>query len=507
MSSTKTTDATATTRRFRFPSFSWQIVIGLVAGALLGWLALQLGTSTGKPDGDPNWLTVTLTTVGSAFVTLLRAVVPPLVFTAIVASIANLRGLANGARLAAKTLLWFAITALISVTIGIGLGLILKPGKNAGVSIEGAYEVGKQGTWLDFLNGIIPGNFLGLGVNSSPKIGADGAVSAVSSSVNFNVLQIIVVALVIGVAALKVGKKADLFLSFNASVLAVVQKVLWWIIRLAPIGTAGLIGTAIATYGWDSLAKLATFAAAVYIGLALVLFVVYPILLRAHGLSIVSYFRGAWPAIQLAFVSRSSIGTLPVTERVTNRNLGVPAEYASFAVPLGATTKMDGCAAIYPAISAIFVAQFFGVPLDIKDYILIAFVAVIGSAATAGVTGAVVMLTLTLSTLGLPLAGVGLLMAIDPILDMGRTAVNVAGQALVPVLVSKQEGILNIDKFNAASSEDLFSDDDEAEAVSSEAPVQARQFVGAAAPAAGASSSASLGGISIDLSGSSACPK
>lgn len=167
-------------------------------------------------------------------------------------------------------------------------------------------------------------------------------------------------------------------------------------------------------------------------GLALLLFALYPVLVRVHGLSVRQYFSGVWPAVQLAFVSRSSIGTLPLTQRVTERNLGVPSGYASFAVPLGATTKMDGCAAIYPAVSAIFVAQFFGIELDAGHYVLIALVSVLGSAATAGTTGAVVMLTLTLSTLGLPLAGVGLLLAVDPILDMGRTAVNVAGQAWCP---------------------------------------------------------------------------
>ena len=162
-------------------------------------------------------------------------------------------------------------------------------------------------------------------------------------------------------------------------------------------------------------------------------------------------------------MSRSSVGTLPVTQRVVERNLGVPRSYASFAVPLAATTKMDGCASIYPAISAIFVAQLFGIDLSITDYLLIAFVSVVGSAATAGLTGAVVMLTLTLSTLGLPLAGVGLLLAIDPILDMGRTAVNVAGQALVPTVVAKREGILDLERYASASAEDLFSDDDTAE--------------------------------------------
>src|SRR5690606_18511014 len=136
----------------------------------------------------------------------------------------------------------------------------------------------------------------------------------------------------------------------------------------------------------------------------------------------------------------------------TERNPGVPSEYASFAVPLGSTTKMDGCASIYPAISAIFVAQIFGIDLSLTDYLLIAFVSVVGSAATAGLTGAMVMLTLTLSTLGLPLAGVGLLLAVDPILDMGRTAVNVAGQTLVPTIVAKREGILDLEQYRAASS-------------------------------------------------------
>ena len=121
----------------------------------------------------------------------------------------------------------------------------------------------------------------------------------------------------------------------------------------------------------------------------------------------------------------------------------MPSDYASFAVPFGATTKMDGCAAVYPALAAIFVAQVFGVTLGIEDYLLIAFVSVVGSAATAGLTGATVMLTLVLSTLGLPLAGVGLLLAVDPILDMMRTATNVAGQAAVPVLVSAREGLLD----------------------------------------------------------------
>jgi Na+/H+-dicarboxylate symporter len=419
--------------RLRRVPFAAQVLLALVLGVALGLLAREIGPVA---DGSPNWLTSTLQTIGGTFVTLLKVLVPPLIVTAVIVSIANLKQVSNAARLAGQTLLWFAITALIAVSIGIGLGLLTSPGSNSSVDASTQAVPESTGSWWDFLTGLVPGNILGL--QGSPE-----------GTLSFNVLQLIVIAVAIGVAALKVGEPAEPFLGLVRSALAIVQKVLWWVILLAPIGTLGLIGNAVASYGWESLGSLGVFTGAVYAGLALVLFVVYPVLLRLHGLSPLRFFAGAWPAIQLAFVSRSSIGTLPVTERVTEQNLGVPRGYASFAVPLGATTKMDGCAAIYPALAAIFVAQFFGVDLSITDYLLIALVSVVGSAATAGVTGAVVMLTLTLSTLGLPLAGVGLLLAIDPILDMGRTAVNVAGQSLVPTIVAKREGILDVERYRS----------------------------------------------------------
>jgi Na+/H+-dicarboxylate symporter len=428
--------------RLRRVPFAAQVLLGLVLGIALGFVAREIGPVA---DGSPNWLTSTLQTIGSTFVTLLKTLVPPLIVTAVIVSIANLKQVSNAARLAGQTLLWFAITALIAVAIGIGLGLLTEPGRNSSVDAASAQDVGTSGGWWDFLNGLVPSNILGL----QGSAGADGSIG-----LSFNVLQLIVLSVAIGIAVLKVGEPAEPFLGLVRSALAIVQKVLWWVILLAPLGTVGLIGNAVASYGWDSLGSLGVFAGAVYAGLAIVLFVVYPVLLRLHGLSPLRYFAGAWPAIQLAFVSRSSIGTLPVTERVTEQNLGVPRSYASFAVPLGATTKMDGCAAIYPALAAIFVAQFFDVDLAVTDYLLIALVSVIGSAATAGVTGAVVMLTLTLSTLGLPLAGVGLLLAVDPILDMGRTAVNVAGQALVPTIVAKREGILDLERYSSTSTID-----------------------------------------------------
>src|SRR3954452_5766409 len=313
-----------------------QVLLALVVGVVLGLVARSMGPVEGSyvdgtlvPGTDNNWLTSTLITIGSTFVGLLRAIVVPLIVTAIIVSIANLKQVSNAARLAGQTLLWFAITALIAVSLGIGLGLLTRPGDHSSVDAGSAHFAGTSGSWWDFLTGLVPANVLGL------EGDGDGGVS-------FNILQLIVVSIAVGVAALKVGDAAEPFLSVTRSALAVVQKVLWWVILLAPIGTVGLIGKAVATYGWASLGSLGVFAGSVYAGLGLVLFVVYPVLLKLHRLSPRRFFAGAWPAIQLAFVSRSSIGTLPVTERVTEQNLGVPRSYTSFAVPLGATTKMDG---------------------------------------------------------------------------------------------------------------------------------------------------------------------
>ncbi len=341
-------------------SFSLQLLLGLVAGVALGFAARTW---------DVTWLTETLTRVGQIFVQLLKLAVPPLVFTAVLVSVANLRNVSGAARLAGKTLFWFLATGLVAVVVGIALGLVINPGQGVTLDTGAAKAPEHAGTWLDFVTGILPTNI-------------------VTAFTEMNVLQIVFLGAVLGAAALAAGEKAEPFLGLARSVLELVQKALWWVIRLAPIGTAGLIGKAVSTYGWDLLAPLAKFSAGVYIGCFVVLLAVYPALLALWGkVSPVAFFRNAWPAIELAFVSRSSVGTLPLTQRVTIERNGVDRDYAAFAVPFGATTKMDGCASIYPALAAIFVAQVFGVQLGVGDYLLIAFVSVVGSAATAGLTG------------------------------------------------------------------------------------------------------------------------
>ncbi|WP_243792075.1 dicarboxylate/amino acid:cation symporter [Saccharopolyspora gloriosae] len=429
-------------RRFRFNPrlFAVAVVASLVLGALLGWIAKSTGAQ---------WLITTLDTIGSTFTNLLTFTVLPLIFTAIVVGITSLRSVGGGrtaARLGGKTALWFAITSLIAVVIGLAVGRLIQPGQ--GLVLEPDPErlqsIGEktQGSWLDLINGLIPSNL----------------VSAFSEG---ETLQVVFVALIVGAAAYSLGDTAKPFVDFSRSAFEVIQRVLGWIIRLAPLGTLGLIGNAVATYGNEFFAPLLKLIGATYVGCALVLFVVYPVLLRfVAKVSPLTFFAKAWTVLQFAFVSRSSSASLPLS-RQTAENLGVSSSYANFAVPLATTTKMDGCAAIYPAVGAIFIANLFGIQLGPVQYLTIVAVAVFGSIATAGVTGWFTMLTLTVSALGFPpevvATGIAVAYAVDPIMDMARTATNVAGQIVVPTVVARGEGLLDDEVLNTPSSPPLLT--------------------------------------------------
>lgn len=432
-------------RRFRFNPkvFAVAIVVSLVLGALLGWAARETGAE---------WLVTTLDTIGSTFTSLLTFTVLPLIFTAIVVGITSLRAVGGGrtaARLGGKTALWFATTSLIAVTIGLVVGSLLQPGQGLTIqpTQDNVDEVGEKssGSWLDLINGLVPSNL----------------IQAFSEG---ETLQVVFIALLVGAAAYSLGDKVEPFIEFNRSVFEIIQRVLGWIIRLAPIGTLGLIGNAVATYGNEFFAPLLSLTAATYIGSLLVLFAVYPTLLWfVARVSPRQFFGKAWTALQFAFVSRSSGATLPLA-RQTAVNLGVDRSYASFAVPLATTTKMDGCAAIYPAVGSIFVANLFGIPLGPVQYLTIVAVAVFGAIATAGVTGWFTMLTLTMASLGFPAevmaTGIAIAYAVDPILDMMRTTTNVGGQIAVPVIVARTEGMLDDETLDAHTGPPLLNAED-----------------------------------------------
>ncbi len=368
---------------------------------------------------------VWLQPIGDVYLNLIRMVVVPLVLFTIASSIAKLGEGTGAFRLGARTILWFAITSLLAVLVGFAFAHLINPG--IGLSNLPLGEVRKRDipTPLDVLIGIVPTNpFAAL---------AEGKV-----------LQIIFFSALVGAALVALGDRAQTARRFVDEGAAIVFRITRWVIQLTPFGVFGLIGSVVGGYGWEALLPLGKFILAIYAACLFHILIVYSGLLKLHGLSARSFFRGAFAAQQTAFATSSSLGTLPITLRQTVERLGVPQAYAAFAVPLGASVKMDGCGAIYPAIAAIFIAQYFQIELSVTQYVLIGLTAILGSLGTAGVPGtSIVMLTLTLSTAGLPLEGIGYIVAIDRIVDMIRTATNVTGQMLVPVLVAKEEGILD----------------------------------------------------------------
>ncbi|SFE28080.1 Na+/H+-dicarboxylate symporter [Actinopolyspora alba] len=439
--------------RFNPKVFGLAVLASLVLGALLGWVADSTGAG---------WLVTTLDTIGSTFTKLLTFTVLPLIFTAIVLGITSLRSVGGGrtaARLGGKTAVWFAATSLIAVLIGIGVANLLRPGQGLDISPDQQRvdEVNEMtgGSWLDLVTGLVPEHLVGAFANGET-------------------LQVVFVSLLVGAAAYSLGDKAGPFVEFNRAVFEIIQRVLGWIIRLAPLGTLGLIGNAVASYGNEFFVPLLKLTGATYLGCALVLFAVYPLLLWfVARVSPAKFFGKAWTVLQFAFVSRSSGASLPLS-RQTVVNLGVERSYASFAVPLATTTKMDGCAAVYPAVGSIFIANLFGFQMGPVQYLTIVAVAVFGAIATAGVTGWFTMLTLTVGALDFPPAmiatGIAIAYAVDPIMDMMRTMTNVAGQITVPTVVARTEGLLDDEVLRAPSTPPLFNDPEEATPADSRGP-------------------------------------
>jgi len=368
--------------------------------------------------------------IGDLYLNLIRMVVAPLVLFTIASSIAKLGEGAGAVRLGVRTIMWFAITSLLAVLVGFAFGHLINPGMGLSNLPLGEVKAREIPTPLEVLLGVVPTN----------------PFQALSEG---KVLQIIFFSALVGVALVALGDRAANARRLVDEGAAIIFRITRWVIQLTPFGVFGLIGSVVGGYGWEALLPLIKFILAIYAACLFHILVVYSSLLKLHGLKVTAFFRGAFAAQQTAFATSSSLGTLPITLRQTVERLGVPQAYAAFAVPLGANVKMDGCGAIYPAIAAIFIAQYFKIDLSLTQYILIGLTAVLGSLGTAGVPGtSIVMLTLTLSTAGLPLEGIGYIVAIDRIIDMMRTATNVTGQMLVPVLVAKEEGILDQDIYN-----------------------------------------------------------
>ncbi|GGB56113.1 dicarboxylate/amino acid:cation symporter [Shewanella inventionis] len=395
----------------------WQkVVAGFVLGTLTG---IGLGESA-----------IILKPLGDLFISAIKMLVAPLVFCAIVVSITSLGTQGNLKRLSFKTLAMFMLTGTIASFIGLAIGSLIDMGGNLSLATS---EVRERD---------IPG-FAQVLLNMIP-------VNPFASLANGNVLQIIVFAALVGIAINAVGEKALALKNTFEAGAEVMFQLTRMVLKLTPIGVFGLMAWVVGEYGLSTLLPLGKFIMAIYIAALIHIIFVYGGLVKfAAGLSPLQFFRKALPAQVVAFSTASSFGTLPASTRCSE-SMGVSKRYSAFVLPLGATMNMDGCGGIYPAIAAIFIAQIYGIPLDMTDYMLIAVTATVASVGTAGVPGsAMVMLTVTLGVIGLPLEGIAFIAAIDRIIDMIRTATNVTGDMMTAVVIGKSEGQLDVEQFYA----------------------------------------------------------
>ncbi|WP_045770462.1 dicarboxylate/amino acid:cation symporter [Xanthomonas albilineans] len=418
----------------------WQRVLaGFALGALAGWALGPAAQTWCKPLGD-------------LYVTLIKMIAVPLVFFAVINAIASLHGQQSVAKLGGRTFLWFIVTAALAVGVGLTVGTLLQPGAgHLGLRVDSAWSPHDVPSPMQVLLDVVPSNpFYALtGIGTRTNAAGESVLVAGRGSI----LPVIFFAALLGFAMVKLGARVAEARKLCTQMSDIMIQVTRLVLEMTPLGTFGLIAGLVGGYGFQKLLPFGHFVLALYLACALHIVVVYSCLLLAHGLNPWKFFRGAAPGMQVAFVSSSSFAAMPVALRSITHNLGVNKDYAAFAVPLGASIKMDGCGAIFPALCAVFIAQYTGVPLTANQYFVVLIASVLGSFGTAGVPGtAVVMATVVLSAANLPLEVIGYLYAIDRVLDMMRTMTNVTGQMLVPVLVAKETGLLDRQVYEAASS-------------------------------------------------------
>ena len=389
-------------------SFIWQIIVAFVlavaAGAVLGEQA-----SFFQPVGD-------------LFLRLIKFIIVPLILSTIIVGVTGAGNIKKLGRLGGKTILYYLATSFIAIVIGITAGYVFSPGTGLSVSTEeaAATEANSDGIITTLLN-IIPTN-------------------PVEALTNGAVLQIIFFAIFFGIAITLVGEKASPVLHFFEGLAEVMYKITSIVMVLVPIGIFGLLAPVVGQYGLGVLMPLMKIILAMITAAIIHAAVIYSLAVKTLGkMNPIQFFKGIFPAATVAFSTCSSSGTLPVTMKNTQENLGVSKETSSFILPLGATINMDGTA-IYQGLCVMFVAQYFDASLSLTQLLTVALVGTLASIGAAGVPGAgLVMLTMTLSAVGLPLEGIALVAGIDRFLDMFRTAVNVIGDASASVVVEASE--------------------------------------------------------------------
>ena len=354
------------------------------------------------------------------FLNLIKFIVVPIVLCSIVTGVISLGDIKKIGRIGGKTIVYYICTTAVAVVIGLALSNLFK-----------GFYVQISTTDLEYTAKAAP-NFFDTIINIFPR----NIIEPMSSAI---MLQIIVIALFTGFGIILAGEKgkiaADVFHSFNE----VSMQIMSLIIKLSPLGVFCLIVPVVAKNGPTVLGSMAMVLLVAYIGYVLHMIIVYSLSVKLLAkLSPFEFFKGMMPAIIMAFSSASSVGTLPLNMKCTEK-LGAKKEIASFVLPLGATINMDGTA-IYQGVCAIFIARCFGLDLTLSQQIIVILTATLASIGTAGVPGAgMIMLAMVLQSVGLPVEGIAIVAGIDRIFDMGRTTVNITGDAACTVVISHLE--------------------------------------------------------------------
>ena len=419
-----------------------KIVIGLILGLMYGMLSIQMGWSA-------DFTVDFIKPIGTIFVKALKMIAVPLVLASLIIGVANIGDISKLSRMGGKTLGIFLLTTIISTSIGLVLVNTIKPGKmlpaetrenlmslytSTAESKVSVAEQLKNSSPLQPLVDMIPENIV------------------LAASENSSMLQVVFFAIIVGIALLQVPKaKGETVVRFFDGFNEIIIKLVEYIMLIAPYGVFALISSLIIELAgenpakaWELLTALLWYSLTVLGGLFIMMAVVYPLMVQFFSkIKYLDFFRGLRPAMLLGFSTSSSSATLPVTMERTEKHLGVSEQVASFVLPLGATINMNGTS-LYQGVAAVFIAQALGLNLSLGAQVMIVVTATLAAVGSAGVPGAgMVMLVIVLESVGIPTAGIALIIAPDRILDMVRTMVNLTGDASVAVVVASTENELS----------------------------------------------------------------
>lgn len=394
--------------------FSVKVMIGLLLGIIAG-IILQT-----KPEIANTYIKP----FGTLYLNAIKMVIVPMVLSSIIVGACGLGDVKKFGRIGLKTICVYMITTLFAAAIGVILANIFNVG--AGLNLGGgeAVEISEAPSMIDTLINIIPSN-------------------PIKAMVDSNMLQIIAFALFVGAGIVLVGDKAKPVATFFDGFADVMYKITGVVMKFTPYAVFALICPTIASNGMDVLLPLLSFVLVVWFGLLLQVVIVYfPGVKFLVKMGPVKFVKTIWEAIVISFTTCSSSATLPVTMEC-GRKLGISLPVRSFTLPLGATMNMDG-GAIYQGITAVFVANLFGIHLSLGQQAVIVLTAVLASVGTAGVAGAsIIMLGTVLSSVGLPLEGIAIVAGVDKLIDMPRTSINIIGDLMCSAFVARTEGELD----------------------------------------------------------------